>query len=410
MSSLSASRADNFYYPPGYEPSKHGSINKFQGSHPLGKRADRLQSEGILIIRFEIPYKIWCLGCHCVIDKGVRFNAEKKKVGNYFTTPIYLFRMQCKKCRNWISIKTDPKNAIYLLEEGAREKKEQFDEADAETIKLESFEGEREKVRNDPFFRLEREGEEHRRDVERKKETKRLKALMDLSHQVSYDSYATNSLARAKLRTDRLAEQTAAAAAAAAEITTTNQTSALLLPPMIIPLLPPSQQDQITANRTCFATDHLLVRDSYRTEYAKGAGIFSKSYNEIERDQIITNKKRQERIQNQDRKQREKWKNLTEKQHQKLLKKEYQKQQRQKQQRQLRRQNKDENKDASIQAGDVVRGRRDDAPPPRTTTPRTSTAVAGRGSRLKCLLEKKAELHLIRQRDAIFSHQICHDT
>jgi hypothetical protein len=28
MSSLAAARADNFYYPPGFDPEKHGSLNK----------------------------------------------------------------------------------------------------------------------------------------------------------------------------------------------------------------------------------------------------------------------------------------------------------------------------------------------------------------------------------------------
>jgi hypothetical protein len=28
MSSLAAARADNFYYPPGFDPDKHGSLNK----------------------------------------------------------------------------------------------------------------------------------------------------------------------------------------------------------------------------------------------------------------------------------------------------------------------------------------------------------------------------------------------
>lgn len=28
MSSLAAARADNFYYPPNYDPAKHGSLNQ----------------------------------------------------------------------------------------------------------------------------------------------------------------------------------------------------------------------------------------------------------------------------------------------------------------------------------------------------------------------------------------------
>ena len=90
MSSLAAAGADNFYYPPGFDPDKHGSLNKvllnhivdskcqtaissvqpaatvvgahadvalsccswlqFQGQHALRDRARKL-GEGILIIR-----------------------------------------------------------------------------------------------------------------------------------------------------------------------------------------------------------------------------------------------------------------------------------------------------------------------------------------------------------------------
>ena len=40
---------------------------------------------------------------------GVRYNAEKKKVGNYYSTPIYSFRCKCHLCDGWFEIETDPK-------------------------------------------------------------------------------------------------------------------------------------------------------------------------------------------------------------------------------------------------------------------------------------------------------------
>ena len=46
---------------------------------------------------------------------GVRYNAEKKKVGNYYTTPIYKFRMKCHLCDNYIEIETDPKVLWAIL-------------------------------------------------------------------------------------------------------------------------------------------------------------------------------------------------------------------------------------------------------------------------------------------------------
>lgn len=40
---------------------------------------------------------------------GVRYNAEKKTVGKYYSTPIIQFRMKCHLCDNYIEIQTDPK-------------------------------------------------------------------------------------------------------------------------------------------------------------------------------------------------------------------------------------------------------------------------------------------------------------
>lgn len=37
-----------------------------------------------------MPYNIWCGGCNAMIAKGVRFNAEKKQVGNYYSTKVLL--------------------------------------------------------------------------------------------------------------------------------------------------------------------------------------------------------------------------------------------------------------------------------------------------------------------------------
>lgn len=131
-------KGTNLYYPPDYDPKK-GGINKFQGknncyqvvfgklkltkkniinnisldfttlvgTHALRERARKLHM-GILIIRFEMPYNIWCDGCGNHIGMGVRYNAEKKKIGMYYTTPIYQFRMKCHLCDNHFEIKTDP--------------------------------------------------------------------------------------------------------------------------------------------------------------------------------------------------------------------------------------------------------------------------------------------------------------
>ena len=142
MSSLAAARADNFYHPPDWDPRKSSRAEHSEGgrkplskedkwkAHPLRERAKKLATEGILTIRFEMPYNVRCLGCDNHIAKGVRFNAEKKTIGKYLSTNILSFRMMCH-CEDgtsrtsrltnphWIEIHTDPKNAEYVVAEGA---------------------------------------------------------------------------------------------------------------------------------------------------------------------------------------------------------------------------------------------------------------------------------------------------
>ncbi|KAL4985208.1 hypothetical protein BDW68DRAFT_148051 [Aspergillus falconensis] len=108
------------YIPPDQEGLT--SANKLHNKHPLGSRARHLQSKGALIVRFEMPFAVWCTTCspENIIGQGVRFNAEKKKVGNYYSTPIYSFRMKHTLCGGWIEIQTDPKNTAYVVTEGGR--------------------------------------------------------------------------------------------------------------------------------------------------------------------------------------------------------------------------------------------------------------------------------------------------
>ncbi|KAI9482097.1 CWC16 protein [Coemansia mojavensis] len=115
-------RAVNKYYPPDWDPS-YGSANSYVGQHPLRDRARKL-NEGILIVRFELPFSIWCGGCNSMLATGLRFNAEKKKVDSYYSTPIWSFRMKCCECGHWFEIRTNPKETTYDVADGARKKAE----------------------------------------------------------------------------------------------------------------------------------------------------------------------------------------------------------------------------------------------------------------------------------------------
>ncbi|GJN19707.1 hypothetical protein PR202_gb07009 [Eleusine coracana subsp. coracana] len=255
MSSLAAARADNFYYPPEWSPKK-GGLNKFHGQHALRERARKLD-QGILIIRFEMPFNIWCGGCNSMIAKGVRFNAEKKQVGNYYSTKIWSFTMKSPCCKHEIVIQTDPKNTEYVIISGAQKKTEDYDVEDAETLLLPADE-DRDKLA-DPMYRLEHQEE----DLKKKKEAEpvlvRLQRLSDSRHS---DDYALNRALRDRLRSQkkRVAEEKKSARKMG----------------LGVRLLPPSAEDAAAAASVKFASKFEKSRKDKRAAI-KAASIFPES-------------------------------------------------------------------------------------------------------------------------------------
>eukprot|EP00736_Rhodelphis_marinus_P012937 Rmarinus@m.3887 len=112
----------NKYYAPDFDPRSHDSLNRYHGQHPLRERAKKLD-QGILVVRFEMPWNFWCEGCNTHIGKGVRFNAEKKQAGNYFSTKIWEFTMKCATCKGIIKIRTDPKKHRFCCHKWRPEKR-----------------------------------------------------------------------------------------------------------------------------------------------------------------------------------------------------------------------------------------------------------------------------------------------
>ncbi|XP_066299425.1 probable splicing factor YJU2B [Branchiostoma lanceolatum] len=194
---MSDRKAVNRYYPPDFDPQKHKSINKYRNSHPLRDRARKL-SQGILIIRFELPYNIWCGGCGNHVGMGVRYNAEKTKVGMYYTTPIYKFRMKCHLCDNRFEIQTDPKNCDYVIVSGARRKEERWDAAENEQVVCEDHE-DKKKMASDPMFRL----EHGVKDQDKRKAA--VPRLAEIEHWKSQweDDFLLNQRARRKFRGEK---------------------------------------------------------------------------------------------------------------------------------------------------------------------------------------------------------------
>ncbi|CAK7231804.1 Protein saf4 [Sporothrix curviconia] len=112
------------------------------GNRLLGNRAQKATSAGVPIVRFEMPFAVWCDGCEArtigrdgkthpvLIGQGVRFNAEKHRTGNYYSTPIWMFRMRHPACGTWLAIRTDPATTSYIVAEGGRRRREYSDDDD----------------------------------------------------------------------------------------------------------------------------------------------------------------------------------------------------------------------------------------------------------------------------------------
>ncbi|XP_012267777.2 coiled-coil domain-containing protein 130 homolog [Athalia rosae] len=187
-------KGTNHYYPPDYDP-KVGGLNKFLGTHALRERARKLHM-GILIIRFEMPYNIWCDGCGNHIGMGVRYNAEKKKVGMYYSTPLYQFRMKCHLCDNHFEIKTDPANLDYIIVSGARRQENRWDPIANEQCVPETKEVSH-RLYDDAMFKVEHQTE----DVKiSKNRDPVLTKLINMKTPTWKDDYSSNCVLRAKFR------------------------------------------------------------------------------------------------------------------------------------------------------------------------------------------------------------------
>ncbi|PFH46809.1 hypothetical protein AMATHDRAFT_77497 [Amanita thiersii Skay4041] len=191
----------NKYYPPDYDPS-HGSLNKYRGKHALGDRARKI-NQGILIVRFELPFNIWCGTCNSHIGMGVRYNAEKKKIGNYYSTPIYSFRCKCHLCDGWFEIQTDPKNTRYVVTSGARRKEEDWDpEANGGFA---AYETNSNVTPGDPLAILEQSTEAQ--NYVAKVHMPRLEALQQASEHYNADPYIHSMKLRKRFREEKRVEK-----------------------------------------------------------------------------------------------------------------------------------------------------------------------------------------------------------
>jgi RNase P subunit RPR2 len=106
---MSERKVLNKYIPPNFDPNK---IPKGLGG-PKPKQHT---------VRLMAPFSMRCNTCGEFIYKGRKFNARKETVEEemYLTIKIYRFYVRCPQCGSEITFKTDPKNADYVAEHGAK--------------------------------------------------------------------------------------------------------------------------------------------------------------------------------------------------------------------------------------------------------------------------------------------------
>ncbi|WFD31689.1 galactose-6-sulfurylase [Malassezia sp. CBS 17886] len=170
------------YRPWDVDPSKV-SFNEQTGKHPLGKRG-RKTDEGLLTVSGS---------CDNHIGQGVRYNAEKKQIGSYFTTPVWSFRCKCHLCQHWFEIRTDPKNTRYVVESGARKQAQAGDEDEDAAPELSN---------SDPFAQLEEHKARREEGSIRQARVHELESLADVHWK---DPYARNAHLRSAFRRDKRA-------------------------------------------------------------------------------------------------------------------------------------------------------------------------------------------------------------
>jgi len=276
---LKAACADNFYYPNDWNPSR-GSLDEYQRKqgfeHHFGKHRTKNLHKGILVIRFEMPFKVQCLRCQTYIGQGTRYDADKKKVGKYFSTPIYEFMMRCSViagheksvdgqvyCNQRFVIRTDPKNADYELVEGLRRKVETWTPGDDDgTLELPDPETRRQ-MDSDPMVKAEKTIRNAQRERSQKE---RLAELQDLRDDRE-DAYALNCVLRRSNRERRKQEQAEAEAAAKRPP-----------PNFAMPLLAPEPSDAAEAKTVEFRTDHDRIATAAKRAAVRAAPLLKRAH------------------------------------------------------------------------------------------------------------------------------------
>ncbi|KAJ8509142.1 hypothetical protein ONZ45_g8651 [Pleurotus djamor] len=130
---------------------------------------------------------------------GVRYNAEKKKIGNYYSTPIFSFRCKCHLCDGWFEIQTDPKNTRYVVVSGARQKDEDWNPEENGGYAVHDTEGSAAPA--DPLASLEKSTDAQKNLTQ--VQVPRLESLQSVSDHYNSDPYTLSRKIRKRFREEK---------------------------------------------------------------------------------------------------------------------------------------------------------------------------------------------------------------
>lgn len=160
------------------------------GRNPLGARK---RADGALVVRFELPFHVWCGACNAHLAQGTRYNAHKRHAGEYLSTQVWAFRCKCV-CGSWFEIRTDPQHARYVVHEGAREQNQDWDPAEHGGFAVYDTETAGRAPQSEAEFR-----------ADERKRAARLRELESLADSSGADPYARNAALRSSFRKDKRA-------------------------------------------------------------------------------------------------------------------------------------------------------------------------------------------------------------
>ena len=126
---------------------------------------------------------------------GVRYNSEKTKVGQFYSTPIFQFKMQCHLCAGDIVIQTDPEHFQYVITSGARRREQRYDPTEMGLPEIADSKT-KEKLASDPMFHLEYSTKDEEKVGASKPSLRKMLIMKD----DLFDDFKQNQMARKRFR------------------------------------------------------------------------------------------------------------------------------------------------------------------------------------------------------------------